>query len=818
VARARASFSITVVAVALLLSGLFPPAAVAATTLTFTPIADSQVNSGSLNGNYGTLTSFRTRQGDGTSTNPIYRSYVKFDINGVTGSTVTSVTLRLFVTDQSSSSQTVHVVPDTAWTESGLTYANAPAFDATALVTAAAPNLNAYLDLSLPASTISSDGVVSFAIKSGGTDSAIFASREVPANPPKLVIETGGASPTPTPTPTPTPAGTPTPTPAGTPTPTPAGTPTPTPPPTPTPTPPATPTPTPTGAGLTFEPMADAYVSSKSPSTNYGSISTLRTREDANASNSTYRSYLMFDVAGLSGPASSVRLRLFVTDASSNVQGVYAIGNTGWTEAGITFQNAPPIGASSLATKTAPNVDVYLDIDLPASAVGGNGRYAFALKGTGTNSLLVNSREATSGRPQLVINGGGSPPPPPVPVGAFTFNPTNGNAPLTVNFTDQSTNSPTAWSWTFGDPASGSANTSTLRNPSHTFAAAGSYDVTLTPSNGSGAGTPVTHSISVSQGGGGGDPVFVGAGDIADCNRTQDEATATLLDGISGTVFTAGDNVYENGTATEFANCYGPTWGRHKARTKPVVGNHEYQTSGATGYYNYFGSAAGDPSKGYYSFDIGAWHAVVLNSNCSQVGGCGATSAQTTWLRSDLTAHPATCTLAIWHHPRFSSSQSSPDGLTLPLWQALYDAGADLIIVGHRHNYERFAPQTPAGAADSTYGIREIVVGTGGAGLAGFSGGTMSNSQVKNSSTYGVLKLTLHSTSYDFSFIPIAGQSFTDSGSTSCHGSPSGAAIAASQAATDREITAWRLHGSWLAREGLPSAVPADLRRGSAGS
>ena len=234
--------------------------------------------------------------------------------------------------------------------------------------------------------------------------------------------------------------------------------------------------------------------------------------------------------------------------------------------------------------------------------------------------------------------------------------------------------------------------------------------------------------------------------------------------GSPGTVFTAGDNVYENGTATEFTNCYGPTWGPHKARTRPTAGNHEYQTSGASGYYGYFGSAAGDPSKGYYSFDIGSWHGIVLNSNCSQVGGCGASSPQTTWLRNDLAAHPASCTVAIWHHPRYSSSRSSPDGLTAPLWQALYDAGAELIIGGHYHNYERFALQTPAGAVDNAFGIREVVVGTGGVALVGFSGGVMASSLVRNNATDGVLKLTLDPTSYDFAFVPIAGQSSTDFG------------------------------------------------------
>jgi acid phosphatase type 7 len=267
------------------------------------------------------------------------------------------------------------------------------------------------------------------------------------------------------------------------------------------------------------------------------------------------------------------------------------------------------------------------------------------------------------------------------------------------------------------------------------------------------------------------DPVFVGAGDIASCARTQDEATAKLLDGITGTVFVAGDNVYEKGTTSEYKNCYGPTWGRHKSRTWPVPGNHEYETPGATGYYGYFGSRAGDPKKGYYSLNIGAWHAVMLNSNCSAVGGCGANSPQGQWLRSDLAANTKACTIAVWHHPRFTSRRTTPDGLTNALWQALYQYGAEVVVSGHQHNYERFAPQTPSGAADSAYGIRQFVVGTGGAALVGFST-TMKNSQARNSQTYGVLRLTLHASSYDFAFVPIAGQTYRDSGSSPCHGKP----------------------------------------------
>ena len=262
-----------------------------------------------------------------------------------------------------------------------------------------------------------------------------------------------------------------------------------------------------------------------------------------------------------------------------------------------------------------------------------------------------------------------------------------------------------------------------------------------------------------------GDPVLVGAGDITSCSRTQDEATAKLLDNISGTVFTLGDNAYPDGTASQFTNCYGPTWGRHKSRTRPVPGNHDYHTSGASGYYNYFGAAAGDPSKGYYSYNLGAWHIIALNSEISQ----GAGSAQERWLRADLAANPKVCTLAYWHKPRFSSGQHGNILASQALWQALYDYSADVILNGHDHTYERFAPQNPNGQADNNRGIREFVVGTGGAGLYPFPT-IQPNSQVRNNTTYGVLKLTLHSTSYDWQFIPIAGQTFTDSGSANCVG------------------------------------------------
>ena len=264
------------------------------------------------------------------------------------------------------------------------------------------------------------------------------------------------------------------------------------------------------------------------------------------------------------------------------------------------------------------------------------------------------------------------------------------------------------------------------------------------------------------------DPVLVGAGDIAKCSSTGDEATAKLLDGISGTVFTAGDNVYDSGTLTEFNNCYGPSWGRHKARTKPSVGNHEYLTAGASGYFDYFGAAAGDRNKGYYSYNLGAWHVVALNSMCENVGGCGATSPMVSWLKQDLSANAKACTIAYFHHPLFSSGGHGNQTKMRSSWDALYAANADVVVSGHDHDYERFAPQSPSGATDASRGVREFVVGTGGASHSTF-GTIKANSQVRNANTYGVVKLTLHPASYDWKFVPVAGQTFTDSGTTSCH-------------------------------------------------
>ena len=265
--------------------------------------------------------------------------------------------------------------------------------------------------------------------------------------------------------------------------------------------------------------------------------------------------------------------------------------------------------------------------------------------------------------------------------------------------------------------------------------------------------------------------ILVGAGDIANCSSSGDEATANLLAGISGTVFTLGDNAYPNGSSSDYANCYDLSWGRAKPRTKPAPGNHEYQTANAAGYFAYFGSAAGDPTRGYYSYDLGAWHIIVLNSNssCSTIS-CAAGSAQEQWLRADLAANTKACTLAYWHHPRFNSGASHGNNTAVgPFWDALYLYRAEIILNGHEHVYERFAPQAPNAAADPVNGIRQFTVGTGGVGLYSFKSTPEPNSEVRNSTAMGVLKLTLKSNGYDWQFIPVAGSSFSDSGSGTCH-------------------------------------------------
>ena len=311
------------------------------------------------------------------------------------------------------------------------------------------------------------------------------------------------------------------------------------------------------------------------------------------------------------------------------------------------------------------------------------------------------------------------------------------------------------------------------------------------------------------------DPVIAAAGDIA-CSpnssyynggagtsvRCRQRYTSNLLvDAALSAVLALGDAQYDTGSLSSFTKSYGPTWGRVKPYTFPAAGNHEYKTSGAKGYFDYFNGIgqfsgpAGDRDKGYYSFDIGTWHLVALNSSdhCNVVS-CAKGSPQETWLRADLAAHPATCTLAYWHHPRFNSGHDGNASFMQAIFQDLYDADADVVLGGHAHDYERFAPQDPKAKLDRARGIRQFVVGTGGAFPTPF-GTRQPNSEVRQGTTYGALMLRLRPTSYDWQFVPEAGKTFTDSGSGTCHGAVA-AAAAASAAPSPARATGPRLRST----------------------
>ena len=416
---------------------------------------------------------------------------------------------------------------------------------------------------------------------------------------------------------------------------------------------------------------------------------------------------IKFSVSGLNGrQPNSAKLRLYNVNASSKGGDFRRMAQTAWSEATVIWNDAPPGDPVPTASLGVVSPNNWYEVDI-TSLVTGDGIVSLRVTSTWWDGADYSSKEgAAQFRPQLVVT---------VPIDP-----------------DAPTSTPTA-------------------------------TPTATP-------TP------------GGDPVFVGAGDIASCSGSGDDATADLLDAIPGTVYTTGDNAQGDGSPDEYTDCYGRSWGRHKARTRPSAGNHDYDQPGALPYYDYFGSAAAGPYTctdtrftpavtgpcGYYSYDLGAWHIIVLNANCDAVGGCAAGSPQEQWLRADLAAHPAACTLAIWHQPRFSSGSIGGTSLVKPFWEALYDYGAEVVLNGHAHDYERFAPQDPSGNLDTANGIVEFVVGTGGSFHTG-TGSLKPNSQVFNNDTFGVLKLTLRPTSYDWEFIPEAGKTFTDSGSAACH-------------------------------------------------
>jgi hypothetical protein len=573
----------------------------------------------------------------------------------------------------------------------------------------------------------------------------------------------------------------------------------------------------------TFRAVADTYAAENYPTVNFGDATRIKSDRYVRRV-----SYIKFNVSPLGGTIVSARLRLRVDNGSTGGGGVIAATHSDWSEATLTYQRRPLANGPALATIGPVKRGDWVEVDVTA-AVSGSGRVSFGIRPNSFDGVEYSSREGRSAPTLIVTVEQPTPEPDSMLPGRIEaeeyraggpgigfFDTTAGNAggklrdddvdiencvdlesPIdcynigwvrsgewlayNVGVTVESGfrfsiryATPNTGRWIRIEvdgstvieridlPSTGSFTTwATATAPPVTILAGDHVLRVIAGTGGMNLNVYDVETVDASE-----DVVLVGAGDIARCGRDDDEATAALLDTIPGTVFTLGDNAYPDGSAADFANCYEPSWGRHTARTRPAAGNHEYQTENAAAYFDYFGAAAGTPGEGWYSYTAGSWHVIVLNSNCSKNGGCGPDDPQATWLRTDLAAHPNTCTLAYWHHPRWSSGEYGDDTNMQTYWEMLANADAELVLNGHAHIYERFAPMDATGTPDPD-GTREIVVGTGGGGLSGISA-VHPQSEVRDNETFGVLKLTLAVGSYDWEFIPVAGRTFTDAGSGSC--------------------------------------------------
>ncbi len=520
---------------------------------------------------------------------------------------------------------------------------------------------------------------------------------------------------------------------------------------------------------MTITPAADAYVDSSSPTRNFGTSTQIRVDGSP-----IVRSFLRFNVQGLTGPVASATLRVYANSSQSTGYAVYQVANNTWGETTINYGNAPALGAS-IGSSGPVTSGAWTSVNV-TSYITGNGTWSLALGTSSATALSLASRESGANAPQLVI------------LFSSVATPTNTSTPVSATATNTSAPTNTPISTLTSTPLPTFTSTPVSATATNTLAPTSIPTSTPLPTF---TPTPVSVPTPTATAFSGSDPVIVTAGDIAcdpgsskfnggngDSQNCRMLYTSNLILGINpAAVLALGDNQYYCGGYAAFQQSYDLSWGRAFAITHPAVGNHEYLTSGGTGcdstntgaagYFKYFGAAAGSPGQGYYSFDIGAWHLIALNSNCSSAGGCGSTSPQGQWLKADLAAHPNTCTLAFWHIPVWSSGGRASSNMKI-LTQILYDNNADVVLTAHDHTYERFAPQNPLGQLDTARGIRAFVVGTGGANHTSFTT-IFPNSQVRNSTTFGLLKLTLHASSYDWQFVPEPGATFTDSGSTACH-------------------------------------------------
>jgi acid phosphatase type 7 len=499
----------------------------------------------------------------------------------------------------------------------------------------------------------------------------------------------------------------------------------------------------------TLDATDDTYTSQNNAASPHGGNASLT----VNAAPGERRAYLKFTVTGVPDGSTEVGavLRLRSSTASSGTFTVWSVATT-WSQSTLTWNNQPELG--TVVTSRTGLTAGYNDFDL-SSHVTGNGTYAVAITKSSTTQTKFDSKEAANGTPpQLVVS----------------WTPPTTTTSGTTTTTDTTTT--TSGTTTTSDTTTTTTDTTTTTT-----------DTTTTTSSTTTSSTTTT-TVPPAD-----DPKVAAAGDIACAppgNRTtsscHQQATANLLAaGDYDAVVPVGDLQYECGTASAYTAVYNPSWGQFKSKTRPVHGDHEYtgsgcSTPGSAGYYSYFAGAASprqpactSSCQGYYSYELGTWHVVVLNTDCSQpgVGGCSSTSPQGRWLAADLAAHPNQCILAFWHLPRWGESGGTSSASNY-FASALYNARAEVVVSGNTHFYARSAPQSPGGAADPN-GIRQFIVGTGGRSLHGLDSTPDPQVEVRQNTTFGILELTLHASSYSWRFVPEAGRTFTDSGTNSCH-------------------------------------------------
>jgi acid phosphatase type 7 len=477
------------------------------------------------------------------------------------------------------------------------------------------------------------------------------------------------------------------------------------------------------GVAITFNPVADAYVVQTSASTNYGSSPTLRIDNSP-----VTRSYLRFSVSGLGGaPIQSALIDIYANSANATGFSVQAEASNSWGENQITFANAPAAG-NTINNSKAFSAGTWVEVDI-SSYIKTEGTYSLVLSSiSSTNTSLASRQDAAGHVPQLVLTTG---------TGQTTSTPVNTTVP---------SKTPTA-------------NPTQSISPTPLPTSSGSGNILLI------AGDICKHNFGLID-------------YTANCKKTGDLVRSLLAANPGAQVQTLGDNVNNDGGTysytAEYQDLYGPNWGSFLNVTHAVMGNHDtYPPGGDAAYFSYFGAAAGPQPSGYYSYNIGSsWHIIVLNAECSEGGGCGAGSVQTTWLQNDLAANTRQCVMAVWHQPRFTSGRHSNDPTYAPWWNLLYQYKADIVMNGHNHNYERFNPINPSEQAASD-GIREFIVGTGGApgDAYTYASHPLSPNEVIRNQTiqYGVLKLTLSTGSYTWNFMPAAGYTLSDSGTSTCH-------------------------------------------------